>query len=153
VDPDPIVIPSPEVLVCDTSFLGHAENARHRPSLYQHWDREMLDRISRAILAITPFTLAEVRFGYRAKGFGAARVAAIENNLRSFLLIPLDEQALETYVDLKVELRHAGRALGFHDCWIAAVAISQGRPLISCDRGHEDLPSLETIYLPPPTSM
>jgi predicted nucleic acid-binding protein len=139
----------PEVILCDTSFLTHFERARRNPARYEHWDAATLDRIAAAQLAINPHVLAEIRFGYVAGKLGPGRVAAIEHNLASFLLIPLDEPTLDTYVELRVHCRKAGRGIGFHDCWIAATARSRNVPLVSCDRGHVDLPKLETIYLAP----
>ena len=137
--------------MCDTSFLKHFEKSRHRPGKYETWDRATLNRVGSAILAITPFTLAEVRYGYSVASLGPARVAAIENQLRTFLLIPIDERVLDTYVSLKVDCHRAGRGIGFHDCWIAATALSQGLPLVTCDKDQRDLPSgPETIYFPVP---
>src|SRR5665213_2899962 len=115
-------IDEPEVLLCDTSFLTHFEKARRNRERYAHWDRETLDRIGAAQLALNPHVLAEIRFGYVAGKLGPARVAAIEHNLSSFLLIPLDEATLDTYVELRVYCRENGRGIGFHDCWIAATA-------------------------------
>ncbi len=139
----------PEVILCDTSFLTHWERARRRPERYAHWDKGVLDRVGGAQLAITPHVLAEVRFGYKAANLGPARVAVIENTLASFLLIPLDEPTLDSYVDLRVHCKENGRGIGFHDCWIAATARSRGVPLVTCDQGQRDLPDLETIFLPP----
>jgi predicted nucleic acid-binding protein len=127
----------------------HWERARRNPERYAHWEREVLNRIGSAQLAITPHVLAEVRFGYRAAKLGPVRVAAIENALASFLLIPLDEQTLDAYVDLRVHCKESGRAIGFHDCWIAATARSRRIALVTCDRGQCDLPDLETIFLSP----
>lgn len=141
-------IPGPEVLLCDSSFLGHYEKAGAHPDRYRHWSTTDLNRVSGAILAITPFTLAEVRVGYQRAGWGRARIAAIENALSGYLLIPLDEQILSTYVDLKCRTMSTGRPMGFHDCWIAAAALSQGIPLVSSDNGHRDIPGLTTIYFP-----
>lgn len=138
-----------EIILSDTSFLAHWERARRRPERYAHWDKATLDRVGAAQLAITPHVLAEVRFGYKIAKLGSGRVAAIEHTLASFLLIPLDEPTLDTYVDLRVLCKENGRAIGFHDCWIAATARSRGIPLVSCDRGHCNLPGLETIFLPP----
>ena len=139
-----------EVILWDTSFINHSERALRSPEKYRHWSREALDRVSGAVAAITPFTLAEVRFGYVDAGWSPASRAATENALSAFVLIPLDERVLDTYVDLKVTCKRRGRAISFHDCWIAATAISQEIALASSDKAHRDLPGLETIYFPPP---
>jgi tRNA(fMet)-specific endonuclease VapC len=100
--------------------------------------------------ALRSFTLAEIRYGYRRAGWQPVRVAAMENTLSSYLLVPLDEATLDTYVDIKLSRPQAGKPIDFHDCWIAATAVSRQIPLVSCDQDHLDVPGLETIYLPPP---
>lgn len=144
-------IASPEVLLADTSFLGHYEASRARPDEYRHWPPSQLDRLQASHIAISPFTLAELRYGWRKGRWGAARVAAAEHTLAGYLLVPLDERTIDTYVDLKLSCVNGGKAIGDHDCWIAATALSREIPLISCDRAHRDLPGLETIFLPPPS--
>jgi predicted nucleic acid-binding protein len=142
-------VDDPEVLLCDTSFLGHFLASRRRPTRYAHWPRSTLERISGAQLAITPLVLAEVRYGYVVGGVGVLRVAAIEHHLSTFLLIPLDEPTLDEYVALRVHSKENGRPMGFHDCWIAATARSRDLPLVTCDRGFLDRPGVTAIYLPP----
>ena len=143
-------IASPEVLIADTSFLGHFDTSRRSPERYGEWPSDTLDRIAASQLAITPFTLAEVRYGYRRAGWGPARVAQAEHTLAGYVLIPLDEATLDAFVDLKLWCEQAGTAMGAHDCWIAATAVSREIPLVSCDRVHCDLPGLDTIFLEPP---
>jgi predicted nucleic acid-binding protein len=143
-------LPAPEVLVCDTSFLGHFERSLRDSSRYRHWPRATLDRIAAAVAAITPFTLAEIRFGYTVAGWGAARIAAIENRLAGYVLIPLDSEALDEYVRLAAHARSNGIEIGHNDLWIAATAGSRDLPLVTSDRTQAQLPGVATIYLPPP---
>lgn len=145
-----IEVPSPEVLVCDTSFVGHSERAQRQPSKYAHWPSVVLDRVAAAIVAITPFTVAEVRAGAIVSNWSPARVAHLENLLRGYVLIPLDELVLDEYAKLHALCRTKGIGIGQNDMWIAATAISQGLLLVSCDRRQCDLPGVDSIYLPPP---
>ena len=140
----------PEVLVCDTSFISHFENSRRKPARYSHWPVPTLDRIAAAIVSITPFTLAEIRAGYIYAGWGAARIAALENRLSGYVLIPLDDPALDEYANLQARCRTQGITVGHNDLWIAAIAISQGLELVTCDRQQANLPGLRAIHLPPP---
>src|SRR5215211_2599664 len=105
-------LPAPEVLVCDTSFLSNFERSLRDSSRYGHWPPATLDRIAAAVLAITPFTLAEIRFGYTVASWGVARIAAVENRLAGYVLIPLDPDALDEYVRLAAHARSAGIAIG-----------------------------------------
>jgi predicted nucleic acid-binding protein len=143
------VAAEPELLLCDTSYVGHYEKARRDASRYAHWPVETLNRIDAAILGITPFTIGEIRAGYINARWGAARVAAVENQLASYTLIPLDEETLTEYGRLTAHCR-SGRAMSDNDRWIAAIAISRELPLITCDGDQCDLPGLEAIHLPPP---
>ncbi|HEX6703071.1 MAG TPA: type II toxin-antitoxin system VapC family toxin [Gaiellaceae bacterium] len=141
---------APEVLVCDTSFISHFEQAQRKPERYTHWPSPTLDRIARAVLAVTPFTLGELRAGYLIAGWGPARRAVLENRLAGYVLIPLDEPALADYATLHAHCRSAGVGIDHNDMWIAAIAISQGLELVTCDRAQANLPGVRAIFLPPP---
>jgi len=140
---------APEVIVCDTSFLGHFERSLRDSSKYRHWPPAMLERIAAAVVAITPFTLAEIRQGYIAAGWGEARIIAIENRLASYALIPLDTPTLDQYVEFAVHCRRHGIVIEHNDLWIAATAASRGLPLATSDSQQASLPGLTAIYLPP----
>lgn len=83
-------VPAHERILCDTSYLGHFERSMRNADRYRHWPTAILDRLTNAFLAITPFTLGEMRAGYMIGGWGPARVAHAENLLRSYILVPLD---------------------------------------------------------------
>lgn len=113
-------VPAPETLLCDSSYLGHAERRARRPERYAHWRPDVIERIGSAVLAVTPFTVAEVRFG-RAKGrWGERAIREAEERLQSFLLIPLDEATLAEWVALRVHCERSGTRPGDNDLWIAA---------------------------------
>jgi len=139
-----------ETLVCDTSFVGNYARSTIAPSRYGHWPKETLDRLDRAQLAITPFTLGEARAGYVMKRWGPARIAAADNQLASFLLLPLDTLTLEEYAKLHAHCKLSGKPLHHNDLWIAATAISRGLELVTSDAAQSNLPGVRAIYLPPP---
>jgi predicted nucleic acid-binding protein len=141
---------APEVLVCDTSYISHFERSLRNPDRYRHWPATTLDRISAAILAITPFTLGEVRAGYVTRSWGAARIAQLENRLRGYVLIPLDLGIVDEYAKLHAQCRDAGISIGQNDLWIAATAVSQDLQLVTCDSAQAALPGVDAIYLPAP---
>jgi predicted nucleic acid-binding protein len=144
-----VEIAAPEVLLCDTSFISHFERSQRRPERYVHWPAATLDRITRAIQAITPFTQGEVRGGYLAAGLSPARIAVLENQLSGYVLIPLDEPALDAYARLHASCRRSGVSISDNDLWIAAIAISRNLELVTCDRAQANLPGLRSIFLPP----
>jgi tRNA(fMet)-specific endonuclease VapC len=144
-------VAGPEILICDTSYISHFERSLRSSARYQHWPAATLDRIASAALAITPFTLGEIRAGYVTRGWGAPRVVQLENRLRGYVLVPLDTATLDEYAKLHAHCRDAGIGIGQNDLWIAAMAISQGVPLVTCDSSQAGLPGVESIYLAPPS--
>jgi len=138
----------PETILCDTSFVGVQERG---DAATAHWDRAVLARLDAAILAVSVFSLAEIRAGRIYAKWGQRRSDDQEARLAAFLRVPLDEDIADVYSELHAwALR--GHATPHNDLWIAATAISRRVPLASCDgdfdRIADDFP-LEHIYLPP----
>lgn len=139
-----------EVILCDTTFVSLQERAGQRPETIAHWPQEALDRVERAILALSVFSLAEIRAGRIYAGWGESRSERQEARLRAFLLVPLDEAILDQYAVLHAWNLH-GHNIKHNDLWIAASAMSRSLPLVSCDRHHEVVAAdhvLDLIYLP-----
>jgi tRNA(fMet)-specific endonuclease VapC len=109
----------------------------------------VLDRLDRAYLAITPFTIAEEKVGLLKSGWSESRKRAHEQRLGRLVLIPLDHEIIDVYAELRVECETKGQSFGYHDLWIGATAKSRGIPLVSCDRRQCEIPGIEAIYLPP----
>ena len=140
----------PEVLLCDTSYLGWSRRANAEPGRFAHWPADVLERIGHARLAITPMTIAEERYGWSVARWGAERVVRSQRLLRSLLLIPLDLSVVERYAHLRYQCRSLGLDFGYHDLWIAATAIDRRVTLVSCDSRQCSIPGLSALYLPPP---
>lgn len=91
----------PELLVCDTSFVGLVAQRQRHPERVAHWDPDVLTRIDRARNAISVFTLAEARAGYLIAPFSRERIAREERRLQAFGLLPLDDEVLAEWVRLR----------------------------------------------------
>lgn len=143
---------SPEILLCDSSFIAPLTALRAHPERYRHWDAATVERVDVAILAISVVTLAEARFGYRNGGWGKRKIDEWELRLASFLQIPLDFPDLDEWARLKDLAKRDGVAISDNDLWIAATASTRGHPLMTCDKdqlrldGH--LP-VEVVFMPP----
>lgn len=139
---------TPELLVCDTSFIGLVAQRRRKPERVAHWDADVLTRIEGARNAISVFTLAEARAGYLMAGFSRERIEQEERRLQAFGLLPLDDHVLAEWVRLRAAT--TDRAVPHNDLWIAATAAAHGAPLVSCDRHHALMRQLlpEVVYLP-----
>lgn len=145
---------SPEILLCDSSFIAPLSALRAHPERYRHWDTGMVERVDAAILAISVVTLAEARFGYLSAGWGNRKIDEWERRFASFLQIPLDLPDLDEWARLKDLARRGGIAISDNDLWIAATAATRGHPLITCDKDQLRLDphlSVEVIYFPPST--
>jgi predicted nucleic acid-binding protein len=142
-----------ELLICDSSFVGHLSRRKLRPDLYRHWDMRVVRRVEAGVLAISVVTIAEARAGYLNAGWGARKVAAEERGLAEFPPILIDDQHLTEWARLSVAARDHGVVLSDNDIWIAATASVRSRALVTCDRDHlriaADLP-VEVVYLQPP---
>ncbi len=145
-----IALPAPEILLCDTSYLGIVRAAQRRPYLTDAWPADVVARIAAATLAISVITVAEERAGEIYGGWGP-RSAAVANNARKgFVWVPLDLPIVERWAALDAACRATGtRAADDNDFWIAATAIERDLTLVSCDKHQCAIPGLRSIYLPP----
>ena len=140
----------PEVILCDTTFVSLQEVSGSKPQTTAHWPRDVLTRIDSAILAVSVFTLAEIRAGRIAADWGQRRSERQERLLAAFVTVPLDEDILNEYAALHA-WSSRGHKTPHNDMWIAATAIARGFPLVSCDEHFEKIAEtheLEHIYLP-----
>jgi len=141
----------PEVILCDTSLVSVLEMAEKRPELVTHWPQDARERLDAAFLAISIFSIAELRAGRIAANWGQSRAERQEKRLTaSFVTIPLDDDALNAYTVLHA-WSNRGNKTPHNDMWIAATAISRGLPLASCDEHFERIAAshdLQHIYLP-----
>jgi predicted nucleic acid-binding protein len=99
---------------------------------------------------VAPITLGEIRAGYAIGGWGQARIAESEHRVGAYVVVPLDDATLNEYARLQAHYRKTGIGIGQNDLWIAAVAVSRGLPLVTCDLQQAQLPGVEAIYLSPP---
>jgi predicted nucleic acid-binding protein len=143
--------PAAERLLCDTSFVGCSARRNRDPDGFAHWPDSIVERIERAILAISVITLAEARFGYRNASWAPDRIEREERRLAGFLHIPLDETILDEWARLKDLSKRSGWNIADNDLWIAATASTRGYPLVTCDSDQARIsdPGVTIIHLPP----
>jgi predicted nucleic acid-binding protein len=141
---------APEVVVCDTSFVGVAAKRSARPDRFTHWPEPTVARIEAAILAISVITLAEARYGFAKAQWGAPRIEREEQRLAGFLQLPLDMAVVDEWARLKTMSKQNGWNVGDNDLWIAATAGSRQHALVTCDQDQSRIsdPGLEVLYLP-----
>ena len=140
----------PEVVVCDSSFVGAAARRAAHPDQFSHWAEQSIARIEGAILAISVVTLAESRFGFANANWGEARIAKEEQRLAGFLQLPLDMTVVDEWARLKTLSKQNGWNVGDNDLWIGATASARQHALVTCDQDQARIsdPGLEVLYLP-----
>ncbi len=146
----------PELLVCDSSFVGAVAQRRTKPERVAHWDAAALARIDRARNAISVITLAEARAGYLIADWGPRRIEQEERRLQAWGLLPLDDQIVDEWARLRAASASRGLRMGDNDLWIAATASSYAATLVTCDQDQRRIEELlpRVIYLPrDPTSV
>ncbi len=98
------------------------------------------------VMAISFITVGELLYGARKKKWGPAKLADLNQRLRSVVIVPYDRELCSTYADLKARLQEAGRSAGDNDLWIASCAVRHNIPLVSNNRSHYDhIPGLVLI--------
>lgn len=140
-----------EEILCDTSFVSVVQRAaRNKPAAktVAGWPKDVSDRLNSAILGISVISLAEVRSGYAADGWGDQRVAQAEATLSAYLQFPLDMDVVNRCADLRAASLRASWGVGDNDLWIAATALSRECPVVSCDKGFCRIEGIDLIYLP-----
>lgn len=126
---------TPEHIVLDTdafSFLfGRRPQAAGYPTV-----------LAGRIPAVAFVTLAEVRFGALAAGWGEKRTVELEDSLRRFLMLPFSDGLASVWARLKHDARRNGHPLAqpehSNDLWIAACGVFYGAPILTGNLRHFD---------------
>ena len=140
--------PPAEHILCDTSFVSIVQASFKHPQAMQHWPDDVRERVDRAILAMSVISVAELRSGHIAAGWGEQMRARAEALMAAYLWVPLDMDVVNRCAELRAAKKQNGWGLGDNDLWIAATAETRGWPLVACDLGFCPLPDLDLIYLP-----
>jgi len=146
-------------VVVDTGVYGADLLKTHAPlaATYQGF------RVGRSVF-ISFVAFAELRYGARRAGWGAARMQRLESRLAVAEVVWPHPALVDVYVELRDACARTGHALGerIHeaDRWIAATAVWLGVPLVTHDghpriecarghpHGHPDDPTASTAIRP-----
>lgn len=92
-------------------------------------------------VATSVVTLAELHTGVLAATdteTRARRLATLEA-LSDIEVLPIDDEAARVWARMRIHLAETGRRVRINDLWIAAVAVSQGLPVVTQDDDFEPL--------------
>ena len=100
-------------------------------------------------IAIAQQTVAEVRYGAIAAGWGERRLETVERLLHRSRVLPVDDETTWAYARLRVQCRALGHPLHqkqhVGDLWIAATAIRWQLPLVAHDAVFLDCPDAQLL--------
>lgn len=134
-------------LLVDTNIWGASLNPKSEPLA-----RRFAKHLAGAEVAIATQTVAELRFGALAAGWGQRRMERLERHVHRAIVIPVDDHLVWTHAHLRAACRRAGHPLQdkVHagDMWIAASALAAGLPLVTDDGVFNGAPGLQVIHEP-----
>jgi predicted nucleic acid-binding protein len=99
------------------------------------------------MIAVTPQTVAEARYGALKSGWGPRRITELRVITVDVTVLPVDAETVERVAQLRNECRRIGHALHQRrhnaDLWIAAAAVRWSIPLVPHDAVFFGCPGLE----------
>lgn len=108
-------------------------------SAYSHFKRgdpRVVDLIDRADwLGVPVIVLGELAVGFRQGGRRDANEADLERFVANpaVEVLPVNEDVVDLYADIVLDLKRAGTPLPANDIWIAAVAARHGATVLTYD--------------------
>ncbi len=96
--------------------------------------------------AIAFVTVGEMYFGAEYKNWGEKKSRELETALRSFIVVPYDNEIARYYGRLTAERKRSGKPIAANDAWIATCAARHAVPLVTHNPADfEGIASLEVI--------
>lgn len=131
-----------EPVVVDTNVFSAALSRDQLASAYSK-------HLSGRRLIISFQTVAEMRYGALAAGWGEDRRRELERTIARAARIPPHDRLATEWAELRAACHDTGHALAAAthraDLWIAATARLIGVPLVTHDRIFFDAPGLQVI--------
>ena len=126
-------------VIVDTNVVSYLMRGG---SLAKRYRPHLQGRLS----AIAFVTVGELYFGAEKAEWGANRRQDLETTLRSFIVVPYDQEVARCYARLLARRQREGRPISPNDAWIAACAVRHGMPLVTHNaRDFRGVESLELI--------
>ena len=95
---------------------------------------------------LTSFALAEAIFGAKLSRQKEANRRVIDLFAAGCIVMYLDANTLESYADLKVQLRVRGTPIPENDIWIAALCLQHDLELAFRDKYFDFIPGLKKLH-------
>ena len=100
---------------------------------------------SESELALPIIVLGEFLHGIQGSRLRGSYEAWVKTNLAFFNLLPVIRETAERYAEIRRELKSSGKPIPTNDLWIAAIARTQGMPLVTRDAHFRAVRSLRIV--------
>lgn len=134
------------MIILDTNVISEPMKAHGNPAVMAWLDRQVSDT-----LFVTAISLAELLAGIenlaggkRKDGLGAA-LADLVSSLFDGRILPFGQSAAIAYAPMAARAKASGRAIGFADGQIAAIALSRGYMVATRDTTPFQAASISVI--------
>ena len=114
-------------IVVDTDIASYIFNWHSSAKIY-------VDALRGSELILSFMSVAEMRMGAIAAGWGVRRRTLLEQFMRGFGIVYADDALCTTWARLRADARTAGRSLSPQDAWIAATALGLDAQLATNNR-------------------
>jgi tRNA(fMet)-specific endonuclease VapC len=114
-------------IVVDTDVASYIFNWHSSAQRY-------VDALSGSESIFSFMSIAEMRMGAIAAGWGVRRRTHLEQFIGGFGAVYADDALCTSWAMLRADVRAAGRALSPQDAWIAATALGLDAPLVTNNR-------------------
>jgi tRNA(fMet)-specific endonuclease VapC len=126
-------------IVVDTDIASYIFNWHSSAKHY-------VDALRGSELVLCFMSVAELRMGAFAAGWGVRRRTLLEQFIQGFGAVYADDALCTSWASLRADARTAGRALSPQDAWIAAAALGLDAPLATNNRtDFERIPKLRLL--------
>jgi predicted nucleic acid-binding protein len=103
------------------------------------------ERVPVGARAISVVSLGEMHLGAIRAHWGQRRVAALDDHLHGYVILPIDIPIADEWARLGARCLDRGLAKEDNDIWIAATARRHGLTLATLDHDQYDMPGLKVI--------
>jgi len=104
---------------------------------------DLVEKVGAASLVVPWITQAEFSRGALFKGVALSDLTPFYSG---FLLQAFDQQTMDRYCELWVEMAREGKAPDYPDLWIAACASIRGVPLVTRNVKHfKNIPHIQVV--------
>lgn len=124
-------------VILDTNVVSFLMRGDTRAELYRR-------HLESRTLAISFMTVGELYEGAFRGGWSDARLAALEAQIRNYVVVPYSNRLCRIWGQVRTERRQ--QPISVDDAWIAATALSLGCPIVTHNpTDFADIPNLSII--------